>query len=190
MCTVFVEFTSPPPTHRPPNPFSEGQTQVVCGDVGYVWMRGVGVKLGHGKSKQSSSSKAHSDRGDEQSCWWIHEITAFLGDEERMYLRVVLSSRAAHANIKWRFTDLHSWHRVTSDLGQTEFAKHLDLLRRVFTDTTALSGFEFPWDLSLFWLRTWDAGCRIRWALVHFKARRRSTALLVLLHHCCSVPLT
>lgn len=61
-----------------------------------------------------------------------------------MYLRVVLSSRAAHAKIKWRFTDLHSWHRVMSDLGQTEFAKHLDLLLRVFTDTTALSGFEFP----------------------------------------------
>lgn len=145
MCTVFVEFTSPPPTHWPPNPFSEGQTEVVCGDVGCVWMRGVGVKLGHGKSKQSSSSKAHSDRGDEQSCWWIHEITAFLGDKERMYLHVVLSSRAAHANIKWRFTDLHPWHRVTSDLGQTEFAKRLDLLCGVFTHTTALSGFEFPW---------------------------------------------
>lgn len=37
-----------------------GVVRVLCRDVGCVWERGVGVKLGHRRSKQSSSSKAHS----------------------------------------------------------------------------------------------------------------------------------
>lgn len=44
-----------------PNPIREGQTEVareLCRDAGCVWERRVGVKVGHGRSRQSSPSKA------------------------------------------------------------------------------------------------------------------------------------